>query len=190
MQIEKINKNQLEVLINIEDLIENKINLECFMASRIENSDLFFKILHIAQKKVRFNTKNYTIAVESFFVPLKRSFVLIITRIAPEKKLITASTRFTKFKLSFSVLCGFENFENFCMLCNFISNNIKLKSSLFVLDNTYYLYIKFNRLKDIKHTISSLYEFTNSISFNHTVDENAQLIVKDSAFETSKKYFT
>ena len=45
MQIEKINENQLEVTLNLEDLRKNNISLHSFMCNSVESQHLFFDIL-------------------------------------------------------------------------------------------------------------------------------------------------
>lgn len=192
MQIEKINENKLEVIINMEDLNKKNISLQAFMSNSAKNNDLLFEILNLAKDKVGFNLKNCEIIVESFSIPSKSSFILLVTRIPKENELIKLAPIATPYKsltLATSVLCSFNNFEDFCMFCKSINKKITIQSSLFLLDNTYYLYIKFKRIKDIKPVISSLLEFSNTFFFNKFLNENAKLLIKNCALEKSKKYF-
>lgn len=192
MQIEKINENKLEIILNIEDLNKNDISLQSFMSNSVKNQNLLFEILNFANEEIGFSYQNYEIIVESFLVPSKNSFILIITRV-PEPTQCTylhiSHKKYKRLKLSSSVICSFNSFEDFCMFCNSIIINKDLKSSLFLLNNTYYLQINFKRIKDIKHITSSLLEFTYDIFFNKNISENAQILIKDSALELSKKYF-
>ena len=50
MQIEKINNNKLKVILNIDDLEENNIDLNTFMANSLESQELFLDILDLAEE--------------------------------------------------------------------------------------------------------------------------------------------
>lgn len=192
MQIEKINENKLEVIINIEDLNRKNISLQSFMSNSTQNDDLLFEILNLAKDKVGFNLKNCEIIVESFSIPSKSSFILVVTRIPKQNefiKLAPIATLYKSLSLATSVLCSFDNFEDFCMFCKSINRKVIIQSSLFLLNNTYYLYIKFKRIKDVKPIVSSVLEFASAFFFNKFLDKNAKLLIRNCALEKSKKYF-
>lgn len=186
MQIEKINENKLKVIINIEDLNKKNISLQTFMTNSIKNKNSLFKILNLEKEKIK--AKDFYI--ESFAIPSKLLFILIITVIPNKSNNIKLShTLYKKLTLSTFALCEFNCFEDFCMFCNSIGKNFNIKSSLFLLDNTYYLHITFNKIKDIKFILSILYEFSSNVFINKTISENAKILIKANALEMSKKYF-
>ena len=161
------------------------------MSNSIEKQNLIFEILNFASNEIGFSFENCEIIVEAFSVPLKDSFVLIITRI-PESscsnklKLYAGSNK--KYKLLTTVTCLFNSFEDFCMFCNSINKFSDFDSSLFLLDNRYYLFIKFNKIHCIKPIISSLTEFAKKIYLNKNLSEFSKAIIKNKAIETCKKY--
>ena len=191
MQIEKIDKNKLEVIINIDDLSKNNISLHSFMSDSAEKQKLIFEILSFASNEIGFSIKNCEIVVEAFSIPLKNSFVLIITRIPKEP----SSRQFSlccetgkKYKLLTTITSRFHNFENFCMFCNSVSEYLNLNSSLFFLNNNYYLLVKFNKIRYIRPIVSFLTEFADDIFLNKNLNELSQVIVKHKAIEICKKY--
>lgn len=190
MQIEKINENQIEIIIDFEDLMEKNISVHSFMCNSLESQNFFFDIINFANKEINFSLKNYKIVIESFSLPAKNSFVLFITRIPKESKLHISKNKYEKFTVSKSFWIKFTNFEDLCMFCNSLSNNIKLKSSLYTLNCSYFLYIKILYLKDLFKILLSAKEFSDYFfSNNFIIDENAKAIIKDFAVETAKKYF-
>lgn len=190
MQIEKINDNQLEVTLNIEDLNKKNISLHSFMCNSLESQSLFIDILNFAYKEIGFNLKNHEVIIEAFSLPTKSSFVLVITRIPKTTYLHTSKTCSNIYKFSKTFWIKFNTLEEFCMFCNFINNNSNIKASLYLLDNCYFLHIKVNSIKNYFKLLNESYEFATKIySESFFLDENAQSIIKDCAIQTAKKYF-
>lgn len=190
MQIEKINENQLEVTLNLEDLKENNISLHSFMCNSIESQHLFFDILNFANEKIGFKLKNYEVVIEAFSVPAKSSFVLLITRIPQVAYLHTSKSKYGTFKASKSLWIKFDNFEDFCMFCTSLENNLSITSSLYLLDDCYFLHIKVNKIKYFFRTLAMATEFAECIyDSNYVLDENSEVIIKDCAVKTCKKFF-
>lgn len=190
MQIEKINNNQLEVILNLNDLTENNISLHSFMCNVLNSKDLLFNILGFANKEIGFSIKNHEIVIEAFSLPEKSSFVLLITRIPKTTYLHLSKHKYGKYKLSKSFWIKFNCFEDFCMFCNFLKNSSNIKTSLFFLDGCYFLYTQISSIKNLEKTLLIASEFSNYIYNNDFIlDENAEAIIKNFAIETSKKYF-
>lgn len=190
MQIEKIDENQLEVTLNFEDLKKNNISLHSFMCNSIESQNLFFDILNFADEEVGFNLKNYEVIIEAFSVPAKSSFVLLITRIPQVTYLHISKSEYGTFRASKSFWIKFDNFENFCMFCTALKNNLSIISSLYLLDDCYFLHIKVNKIKYFFRVLSIATEFADYIyDNNYILDENAEVLIKDCAIKTCKKYF-
>lgn len=189
MQIEKINENQLKVSLSVTDLKENNISIHSFMCNSTEYKILFSQILNFANEKIGFSLKNYEIHVDAFSVLIKSSFILIITRIPKTMKLHLSKKTYTKFTASCSLWITLDNFEIFCMFCDSLANNLNTNSSLYLLNNTYFLHIKTNNFKDYFKIKSIAYEFSSCVyNDDFVLDENAKLIIKASAIQTCKKY--
>lgn len=190
MQIEKINENQLEVTLNLEDLKKNNISLHSFMCNSIKSQNLFFEILDFANKEIGFTLKNYEIIIEAFSIPTKNYFILLITRIPKKNYLRISKKKYRKFNISKSFWIKFNFFEDLCMFCNSIESNLQAVSSLYLLNNNYFLHIKFINIRDYIKFILNAHEFSNCLFNNNFIlDENAESIIKNCAIETSKKYF-
>lgn len=190
MQIEKINENQLEVILNIDDLKRKNISLHSFMCNSSESQNLFFDILNLADEEIGFNLENYEVIIEAFSIPIKNSFILLITRIPKVTYLHPSKTHFGNFKINKSFWIKFNTLEEFCMFCNFLKDNSNIKASLFLLNNFYFLHIKANSIKNYFKLLNESYEFANYIyGQNFILNENAQSIIKDCAIQTAKKYF-
>lgn len=190
MQIEKINENQIKVILNLEDLKQNNITIHSFMCNSSSSQGLFLNILSYAKDKIGFNLNNYEIIIEAFSIPNQSSFVLVITRVPKTDHLHISKLKYGTFNFNKSFWIKFNKFEEFCMFCNSLNQNIKTKSSLYLLDDFYFLHIKFNQLKDYFIIPALASEFTNNIYHqNFIIDENAEIIIKNSAIQTCKKYF-
>jgi hypothetical protein len=84
----------------------------------------------------------------------------------------------------------YDNLEDFCMFCNSLITNIKVKSSLYLLNDCYFLHIKLSNIKDYFRISTFANEYSNKIySAGFTLDENSEIIIKNCAIETCRKYF-
>ena len=78
MQIEKINKNKLKVILNTSDLEENNIDLNNFMANSLESQELFLDILDLAEEKFNFYVHDSKLVIESISLA-NNIFIFTIT---------------------------------------------------------------------------------------------------------------
>ena len=77
------------------------------------------------------------------------------------------------------------------MFCNSLNTTLKAKSSLYLLKDCYFLHIKLSNIKDYFKISTFAKEFSNKIYNNgFTLDENSEIIIKSSAIEMCKKYFS
>lgn len=190
MQIEKINENQIEVILNLDDLNKNNISIHSFMCNSSESQKLFLKILSFANDEIGFDLTNYEITIEAFSVPSQNSFVLVITRLPKVIYLRRSNLNNNKFKFNTSFWIKFDKFEQFCMFCNSLQNNIQQHSTLYLLDSCYFLHIKFNKLKDYLRISTIVNEFSNQVYSDYfNLDENAEIIIKKCAIEMCRKFF-
>ena len=190
MQIEKINENQLEVFLDIDDLKRNNISIHSFMCNSAINQSFYLSILALAEDKIGFELKNYEITIESFALPCQNSFILLITRAPKKTYLKPIKLKYNILKMNQSIWLKFNNLEDFCMFCNSLITNIKVKSSLYLLNDCYFLHIKLSNIKDYFRISIFANEYSNKIySAGFTLDENSEIIIKNCAIETCRKYF-
>lgn len=190
MHIEKINKNKLKVTLNLEDLKKNNISLHSFMCNSTESQSLFFDILNLADEEIGFSIKNCEILIEAFSVPIKSAFVLVFTRIPKVTYLHVSKAKYGTFKAHKSFWIEFYNFDDFCMFCSSILDTAISNSSLFLLDNHYFLHIKADNLKSYFKILAESSEFSHYIyGHDFVLDENSDTIISNSAIKIAKRYF-
>lgn len=190
MQIKKINENQIEVILNVEDLQKNNISIHSFMCNLSESKKLYFNILNFVNYEIGFELKNHEVFMEAFSVPSQNSFILVISRVPKKIYLHTSKLKYCTFKFNKSLWIKFDRLEEFCMFCNSLITNIKAKSSLYLLNDCYFLHIKLSNIKDYFKISTFANEFSNKIYNNDfTLDENSEIIIKNSAIEMCKRYF-
>lgn len=188
MLIEKINEKQIKIILDIENLMNSNISLHSFMCNSKASQNLFLNILDFINENSELNFKKYNFNVESFFIPSITSFILVITYTSP--KIYVSTKAFNKFKFEKSLWLKFDNIDNFCMFCNSLSINYEIHSSLYLHNNYYFLHISITSIKNYFKMLTMSKEFANA-AYNNTffLNANANIIVKDLAIETCKKYF-
>lgn len=188
MHIEKLNENQIEIIINLEDLTKNNISLHSFMCNSVESQNMFYNILNYADKKIGFSLVNYKLVTEIFSIPSKNYYILLITRVPKTPYLHPRKKVTSKYKFSKSFWIEFNTLEEFCMFCNFLKSTIS--SSLFLHNNHYFLHIYAKNIKQYFKLFNAAFEFSKKIySHNFILDENAKSIIKNCAIQTAQKYF-
>ena len=179
MHIQKVNKNQLRIFIDINDLRKNEISINDFMSSSNKRRGFLWYIL----KRIQFDYGNNKLILESFSIPSIKSFIIIITK-TPYK---IFNSRYKKLNMNTRLLIKFSNFEELCFFCNSLFK--ASISSLFFYKSFYFLNIEIKNIFEFKNIIYTLKEFTKEYKFNYFIDENAQLIIKNNAIEICKYLF-
>lgn len=208
MKFEKLSENKLRITLNISDLADKNIDYQSFMANSIDTQKLFRDMLDRAEKEVGFVTKNYKIMIEAL-VTSKGDFVVTVTRYLPnessgvsnKKKSLKIKRKYTQVSKN-QLIYSFNSFEDFCLFCNSLDENI-LKNinkiskniSLYLYKNTYFLLVN-NINVDFKYTKSfttELSEFAtyvhNSNVFEYRLREYGKFIIENHAIKTCVKYF-
>ena len=179
MQIQVINNDKLEIIINMDDLKKNNSNWNSFMSNSFEFHNFLLDILNNVNNTKNFSLKNCKLKVDTYAIPSKKQFILIITKIPIVIKLNK------KFKNSTYYTAKFNNFNSLCNFC--LSVSIKNNSALYFYDKCYYLRIKIIHLCDFKKFFFNLKEFADDISPDFLINENADLIIKNNAIEVCKE---
>lgn len=143
MQIEKLNNNKLKVILSANDLEENNIDLNTFMANSLESQELFFDILDMAEEKFNFYVDNSKLVIESVSLA-NNIFIFTITKLSEYKN-----------KDSQNYIYCFNHFDQLASIFSFIKK--KTFSSIYTYNDKFYLIIDKN---DKLNTI--LEEFSNS----------------------------
>ena len=143
MQIEKVNKNKLKVILNTNDLKENHIDLNTFMANSLESQELFLDILDLAEEEFGFYVDNSKLVIESVSLA-NNIFIFTITKLSENKHTISQN-----------YIYSFNTFDQIASIFPFIDKNSF--SNIYTYNNKFYLIIdKDNKLNTI------LEEFSNS----------------------------
>ena len=122
MQIEKINKNKLKVILNTSDLEENNIDLNNFMANSLESQELFLDILDLAEEKFNFYVHDSKLVIESISLA-HNIFIFTITKL--NDTLIEKNKNY--------IYC-FNTFDDVSNILKYIN-----KENLYKYNNKYYL---------------------------------------------------
>ena len=130
MKIEKLTENKIRVIINSEDLDETNTDIHSLMTKSLESQDLFLKMLHKAEKEVGFYTEGCKLLIEAFsstdgflvFTITKSEKATSKSSSIKEKKLVVKRKSTNLFEKQ--LIYRFDNFEQFCELCKYISKNI------------------------------------------------------------------
>lgn len=152
MQIEKINNDKLKVILNTNDLKENNIDLNTFMANSLESQDLFLDILDLAEEEFNFYVDNSKLIIEAVSLA-NNVFIFTITKLSDYKMLD-----------SLNYIYCFENFDDFSNILPFSNQN--MFEHLYTYQNKFYLMI------DKKDSMNYLLEEFSSSKINSSCLEN------------------
>lgn len=115
MQIEKINNQKIKVILNTNDLEENNIDLNTFMANSLESQELFLDILDLAEEEFNFNVDNSKLIIESISLS-NHVFIFTITKLCENKNScgennIYCFNDFDQLSYIFSLMKNLDNFK-------------------------------------------------------------------------------
>ena len=204
MKIEKLTENKIRVLINPSDFDIENLSPMTFIDTALESNFLLADILKKAECEVGFNTDGCKLLVESFSSS-ENILVFTITKYSPkvQKKKITTKKKFNGCAHPNSVF-KFDNFEDFCLLCERINQvatskadikNLFKDISLYLYDDTYFLLVKnVDTCCDISRAFMCLVsEFakplTLTLGFESKLLEHGKVVMKNNAILTGINYF-
>lgn len=208
MKIEKLTENKIRIILKKEDFKDKTLDVKELLLTTPESQNLFLEILNKAKKEVNFNTDGHKLLIEASFQN-DDVFIFTITKYIETSKTLKNKSKsflFVKKKHQHpnSTCCTyqFNNFEDFCELCNYINknNNINLKSLfktsiLYLYNNTYYLVI--NGINTSHKSFDKFYTaltefctfFTSTKNFELKLKEHGRIILKNNAINNGIKYF-
>lgn len=156
MQIEKLNNDKLKVILNANDLKENDIDLNTFMANSLESQELFLDILDLAEEEFNFYVNDSKLVIEAISLA-NNIFIFTITKLSDCKN--STSENF--------IYC----FDNFNQLANIFHLLDFSSVHLYTYNNKFYLIInknnKMNLILDEFSISKTDYEFLENILFEH-----------------------
>lgn len=212
MKFEKINDNQMRVIISIQDLVDNDISLHDFMSNSLESQDLFFDLLEEAEEKIGFKTQNCQVRVEALAMT-DDNFVLTITKVKPNTN--KKRTRSSKSKpkpvakrkthtLELNhLIYKFNSFDDYCYFIEYLVksnllNSVKVAEKIYLYlykDCLYLVLCNLNtKYKNITKFYTIITEFGSYISnpdmFIHRLNESGTIFIKNNAFKKSFLHYT
>lgn len=202
MKIERLTENKIRVLINPSDFNIENLSAKAFIAEALADNLLLADILKKAEYEVGFNTDGCKLLIESFS-STENIVVFTITKYSQkvEKKKLTVKRK-SPTPITSNAIFKFNNFEDFCLLCEQINQinsfNIKKLSKnivLYLYNDTYFLLVK--NINVCHNSIKPLYflitEFATPLptasTFESKLLEHGKVIIKNNAILTGINYF-
>lgn len=156
MQIEKLNNDKLKVILNANDLKENDIDLNTFMANSLESQELFLDILDLAEEEFNFYVNDSKLIIESISLA-NNIFIFTITKLSNCKD--STSENF--------IYC-FDNFNQLADIFHLFNFSLV---DLYTYNNKFYLIInknnKMNLILDEFSVFKTDSKYIENILFEH-----------------------
>lgn len=209
MKIEKLTENKIRIILKKEDFKDKSLDIKQLLLTTPESQNLFLEILNKAKREINFNTDGHKLLIEASFQN-DEVFIFTITKYMETYQTLKNKSKnllFVKKKhqIPISSCCTyqFNDFEDFCELCNYINknNNINIKSLfktsiLYLYNNTYYLVI--NSINTSHKSFSKFYTallefctfFSSTKNFELKLKEHGKIIIKNNAINNGIKYFS
>lgn len=156
MQIQKISNNKLKVILNSNDLNEKNIDIDSFLSHSVESQDLFFEILDLAEEEYDFDIENNKAVVETISLDNKL-FILTITKLKQDS--------INTYEKKSTIYCFNNIFDIFNIYL--FNNNILNNSSIYKLNNKYYVLFKETNLS----LENSFCEFSKPIRNSESMED-------------------
>ena len=196
MKIEKLAEDKIKITITIDDLAERNIDLYSFMYNSPESQDLFWDVMSEAEKEYGFNVDDSMIYVEAS-TSGGGNFTLIVTK-TKEKPIVKLSTskpapnkeniKLKRKKIPAFLKDGlykFASFEDVCSFCSSIDVREIVDSTLYRLDDTYYL-----KASIIPATL--ILEYASIVKYPLLVEarilEHGNVVIEKNAVETINQF--
>lgn len=204
MKIEKLTDNKIRIILNTDDLLEKNIDVKSLINNTDIAQDLFKQILKCAEKEVGFVVADSKLLIEAF-VSSEGFFVITFTKFKSDikntgnKKSKLKVKRKTLYPSCKNVAFMFNNFEEFCNFCTYLSNinfttKLAKKIILYEYNSRYYLVLSnITDTIDISPFYTAISEFakivSDSTNFECKLLERGKIIFKNNAIENGIKYF-
>lgn len=208
MKVEKINENKVKITLSIDELAQRHITLKDLEKDTIKAKKLFLELIEESNLEASFIFEHAQLFVEAS-TDSNDFFTVTITKIDDfpdltkynlldegfDKKTISKPSSKLLYPINFNIF-SFENIDNILSMCDILKRN-KLflgKSSLYKLDNKYFLIFSKYSIKNVKFlkTYAILNEFClntyESELYEISIQEKAKLIIANKALQTLTKF--
>lgn len=189
MKIEKLNEDKIKITLSIDDLEERNIDVQSFIYNSPESQDLFWDMMQEAEQQYGFNVDESMIYVEASSSG-SGIFTLVVTKTQESLNLPTRS-KIKKEKLKLkrkapsvqkeNSLYEFLSFDDICEFCKIIDVSKIENSSLYKLNEQYYLRTSMmpynsileyaNLVKDSSLMLAKINEYGNAIIEENAINE-------------------
>ena len=192
MKVEKLNENKIKITLDNNDLKSRNIDTHALIYNTPESQDLFWEVMQEVEKKYDFQVDESMIYVEAH-MSQSGVFTLIVTRnqnsiIKRKPKVHEKNIRLKRKDIPENLnakLFKFNDFSSLCNFCKIADKNEYRKTSLYLLDSNYYLYISL-------YSGNSILEFAdvtqNQDKTLAKISEYGKTIYKENAIKMMQKY--
>lgn len=206
MRIEKINENKIKVLIDTDEAREWNVDVKTMASGSPEMQDMFRTAIKLAERDVKFSIDGAKLFIEA--IPGKiNGFGMLITKVFSDSDLNRAMENCSyKGSMKKSILKAgpikkptgkrifrFDDFENVCYAAEAIFDSYIGSSTLYKLDDEYYMLLEPGDRVTMYDTERIMLEFSQKVErtlLNHgRLNELADVMIKDNAIEILKEYF-
>ena len=208
MKFEKLNNDKIRIILDLQDLKDNDIDYQSFMANSSDTQRLFMDMLDEAEERIGFTTKDYQIMVEAL-ATIDGNFIITVTRSLPDTNLPPVSKKRNikikrkKHRMDSNILIyEFTKFDDFCDFVSHLNNldlaniNVFTKNfSLYTYKNHYYLLMDNINLDYVylKTFLFTITEFAKSINnprlFKTKLTEYGSIVIKNNILKLINKHF-
>lgn len=207
MKIERINENKIKVMIDNEEAKEWNITLNNISKNTPEVQKMFWRAIGMAKESVDFTVDGARLFVETM-PALESGIGMMITKVSNDSELKTAVENCGyKGKISNSELKAqagnrlavcrriykFNTFEDVCSAAGELKNIFVGKSSLYKMEDAYYLYMVTSDPLSVCETEIVLSEFAakvaNSQYVHGRLSEYGSMMIEDNTLEVVNQYF-
>ncbi len=206
MKIERINENKIKVLINHSEAKEWNITLKNISENTPEVQKMFWRAIGMAKESVDFTVDGAKLFVET--IPCDDSGIgMLITKVCNEQELKNAvdscgykgKIRHSELKAKTSRAGGcrsiyrFESFEDVCSAARELKNRYRGLSTLYKMEEKYYLYMVTHDPLTVCETEIILSEFAGKVESSQYVhgrlNEHGSIMIENNTIEVMNQYF-
>ncbi len=192
MKVEKLNENKIKITLDNNDLKSRNIDTHALIQNTPESQDLFWEVMQEVEKKYNFQVDESMIYVEAH-MSQSGVFTLIVTKDQNSiiKRKPKAHEKNIKLKRKTipddlnSKLFKFNSFNSLCNFCKIADKKGYCKTSLYLLNDFYYLYISL-------YSGNSILEFAdvtqNQDKTLAKISEYGKTIYKENAIRMIQKH--
>ncbi len=207
MKIERINENKIKVMIDNEEAKEWNITLSNISKNTPEVQKMFWRAIGMAKESVDFTVDGARLFVETM-PALESGIGMMITKVSNDSDLKAAVENCGyKGKIQSSELkpqngnrpsvlrriYKFDDFEDVCSAARELKNIFTGKSSLFKMEDAYYLYMVTGDPLSVCEAEIVLSEFASKVANSQYIhgrlSEYGSMMIENDTIEVVNQYF-